>query len=302
MGFVKEVFAEFSKDKCTTLAAALAYYTAFALPPLLYLLLALLTFGLSVMYDSEQAEQTAKSALKSQVSQMIGNPQASDQIEQILESTQQEAGKWWKTLLSVAGIVIGATGVVAALQTSLNQVWGVKVDPERSGLLDMVRKRLLSFTMILGLGFLLVVSLVATAVLNGFSEWIGASGALGEVINFTVQAVVVFVMFAAIFKYMPDAEVKWKDVMRGTAITTVLFLTGRFALQVYFSYSQPAAHLGAAAASFAVLLVWVYYTAIIVLLGAEATQVYAVQFGSGIQPEPHAVRVVEKIDRSDATS
>lgn len=299
MGFVREIFAEFSKDKCTTLAAALAYYTAFALPPLLYLLLALLTFGLSVAYDSDQAEQQAKSALKSQVSQMMGNPQASDQISKILENSEREPGRWWKTLLSVAGIIVGATGVVAALQTSLNQVWGVKPDPERSSILEMARKRLLSFGMILGLGFLLVVSLIASAVLNGLSEMIGASGTLGEAINFAVQAIVVFVMFAAIFKYMPDAKVQWSDVMRGTAITTVLFLIGRFALQLYFSHSQPAAHLGAAAASFAVLLVWVYYIAIIVLLGAEATQVHAVRYGSGIQPEPHAVKVVEKIDRTD---
>lgn len=297
MEFVKQVFAEFSKDKCTTLAAALAYYTAFALPPLLYLLLALLTFGLSVAYDSEQAEEKAEKALQSQVSQMMGNPQASDQIAKILENNERAPGKWWKTLLSIAGIIIGATGVVAALQTSLNQVWGVKPDPERSGILDMLRKRLLSFGMILGLGFLLVVSLIASAVLNGFSEMIGASGMLGEAINFAVQAIVVFVMFAAIFKYMPDAQVQWSDVIRGTTITTILFLVGRVALQLYFSYNQPAAHLGAAAASFAVLLVWVYYIAIIVLLGAEATQVYAVRYGGGLQPEPHAVRVVEKIER-----
>ena len=302
MGFVKEIFAEFSRDKCTTLAAALAYYTAFALPPLLYLLLGILTLGMSVAYDSDHAEEQAKTALKSQVSQMIGNPQASDQIEKILESSEREPGKWWKTLLSVAGIIVGATGVVAALQTSLNQVWGVKPDPERSGIMDMLRKRVLSFGMILGLGFLLVVSLIASAVLNGVSDMVGASGMLGEVINFTVQAIVVFVMFAAIFKYMPDAQVQWNDVLHGTAITTVLFLIGRFALQLYFSHSQPAAHLGAAAASFAVLLVWVYYIAIIVLLGAEATQVYAVRYGSGIRPEPHAVRVIEKIDRSNEAS
>lgn len=297
MGFIKQVFAEFSNDKCTTLAAALAYYTAFALPPLLYLLLALLTFGLSVAYDSEQAGQQAKAALQGQLSQMMGNPQASEQIAKILENNEHEPGKWWKTLLSIVGIVIGATGVVAALQTSLNQVWGVKPDPDRSGVVELLRKRLLSFGMILGLGFLLVVSLVTTAVLKGFSEFIGGSGTVGEVINFAVQAIVLFVMFAAIFRYMPDAKVQWSDVIRGTAITTVLFLIGRFALQLYFSNSQPAAHLGAAAASFAVLLVWVYYNAIIILLGAEAIQVYVVRYGNGIQPEPHAVKVVEKIER-----
>ena len=120
-------------------------------------------------------------------------------------------------------------------------------------------------------------SLVVSSVLQGASEIIGVSGLLGGVINFAVQAVVVMVMFSAIFKYMPDAIVRWKDVFVGAAITTVLFLLGRAALQLYFSYSEPGAQLGAAAASFArVVLVWVYYTAIIVLLGAEATQTYAV--------------------------
>ncbi len=303
MNFIKQTFADFSNDRCTTLAAALAYYTAFALPPLLYLLLTILTFGLSVMYDSEDAEQRAQGMLESQASQMIGNDAATEEISTILENNQNASGKWWKTLLSFGGIIVGATGVVAALQAALNQVWEVKPDPEEAGWLDMAGKRLLSFGMILGLGFLLLVSLVVSSILQGFSEMVGVSGTLGGIINFSVQAFVVLVMFAAIFKYMPDAIVQWKDVFVGALITTVLFLIGRFAMQVYFSYSEPGAQLGAAAASFAVLLVWVYYTAIIVLLGAEATQTYAKQYGSGIQPEGNAVRVVEQIKRpGDATT
>ncbi|MCM2373664.1 YihY/virulence factor BrkB family protein [Aporhodopirellula aestuarii] len=303
MDFIKQTFADFSKDRCTTLAAALAYYTAFALPPLLYLLLSILTFGLSVVYEGDQAQAKAQSLLQSQASQMIGNEAASEEIATILENNKNAEGKWWKTLLSFVGIVIGATGVVAALQAALNQVWEVKPDPEETGWLDMVGKRLVSFGMILGLGFLLLVSLVVSSVLQGFSEMIGVSGGIGELINFAVQAIVVWVMFAAIFKYMPDAIVRWKDVFVGAALTTVLFLIGRYVLQIYFSYSEPGAQLGAAAASFAVLLVWVYYTAVIVLLGAEATQTYAVRYGSGIRPEANAVRVVEKIKRPmDATT
>ncbi len=298
MNFIKQTFAEFSKDRCTTLAAALAYYTAFALPPMLYLLLTILTFGLSVMYDSEDAETKAEGILHSQASQMIGNQAASEEIATILENNKNTEGKWWKTLLSFAGIIVGATGVVAALQAALNQVWEVKPDPEETGWTDMIGKRLLSFGMILGLGFLLLVSLVVSSVLQGFSEWIGVSGLLGGVVNFSVQAVVVLIVFAAIFKYMPDAIVEWKDVLVGAALTTSLFLVGRFLLQVYFMYSEPGAQLGAAAASLAVLLVWVYYTAVIVLLGAEATQTYAVRYGSGIRPERDAVRVVEKIKRN----
>ena len=303
MDFLKKTFADFSKDRCTTLAAALAYYTAFALPPLLYLLLTILTFGLSVMYDSEAAEQKAQAILQSQASEMIGNPAATEEIGTILENNENASGKWWKTLLSFAGIIVGATGVVAALQASLNQVWEVKPDPQQAGWKDMISKRVLSLGMIIGLGFLLLVSLVISSVLQGFSEMIGVSGTMGEVVNFVVQALVVFVMFAAIFKYMPDAIVRWKDVFVGAAITTALFLVGRFAMQIYFNYSEPGAQLGSAAASIAVLLVWVYYTAIIVLLGAEATQVYAVTYGSGIRPEADAVRVVEKLQRpSEASS
>lgn len=298
MNFIKQTFAEFSKDRCTTLAAALAYYTAFALPPMLYLLLSILTFGLSVMYDSEDAEAKAEGILHSQASQMIGNQAASEEIATILENNKNAEGKWWKTLLSFAGIIVGATGVVAALQSALNQVWEVKPDPEETGWTDMLGKRLLSFGMILGLGFLLLVSLVVSSVLQGFSEWIGVSGLLGGVVNFSVQAVVVLIVFAGIFKYMPDAIVEWKDVLVGAALTTALFLAGRFLLQIYFMYSEPGAQLGAAAASLAVLLVWVYYTAVIVLLGAEATQTYAVRYGSGIRPERDAVRVVEKIKRN----
>jgi len=301
MEFLKQTFSEFSRNRCTTLAAALAYYTAFALPPLLYLLLTILTFGFSIAYDNEEAHGKAESVLKSQTSQMIGNSTASDEIANILENNQQASGKWWKSLLSFAGILVGATGVVAALQASLNQVWEVKPDPEYSGLKTILKKRTLSLGMILGLGFLLLVSLVVSSILAALGERvgevIGMSATAANIINFLVQAVVIFVVFASIFKFMPDAEIRWKDVMVGAAITTILFLVGRYAMQLYFSYSSPGAQLGSAAASFAVLLVWVYYTAMIVLLGAEATQVYAVRYGDGVRPEKHAVKVEETLKR-----
>jgi len=306
MNFLKRTFGEFSSDNCTTLAAALAYYTAFALPPLLYLLLTVLTFGLSTYYEGPQAESKARTMLESQAAQMIGNQNATEEISTILKNNQQSSGKWWKTLISFAGIVVGATGVVAALQAALNQVWEVKPDPETSGIKQIVLKRLLSLGMILGLAFLLLVSLVVSSVLSALGDQIGSTLGMSEtiarVINFAVQALVVYAIFAAIFRFMPDAEVRWRDVLVGSAITTVLFLVGRAAMQVYFSYSEPGAQLGAAAASLAVLLVWVYYTSTIVLLGAEATQVYAVMYGPGIRPESHAVKVEEKLHRPGRTA
>ncbi|WP_455429550.1 YihY/virulence factor BrkB family protein [Neorhodopirellula lusitana] len=301
--FFKQTFAEFSKNKCSTLAAALAYYTAFALPPLLYLLLTILTFAMSLMYESEEAEQKAQTLLTSQTAQMMGNQAISDQVSTIIDNHEESTGKWWKTMLSFLGIIVGATGVVAALQAALNQVWEVQPDPEQSGFKNLIGKRLLSFTMILGLGFLLLVSLVVSSVLAGLGDrvgtFIGAPSVIAEIVNFSVQAIVVLVIFSAIFMYMPDAKVKWRDVLVGASITTALFLLGRFGMQVYFSYSDPGAQLGSAAASLAVLLVWVYYTAMIVLLGAEVTQVYAMRYGDGIQPEDHAVRVVEQVKRSN---
>jgi membrane protein len=303
MDFLKQTFSEFSKDKCSTLAAALAYYTAFALPPLVYLLLTILTFGMSAIYDSEQAAERAQSLLTSQTAQMMGNPAVSKQIETIIETNEKSDGKWWKAIVSFVGILVGATGVVGALQAALNQVWQVKPDPNQTGFVDIIGKRLMSFGMILGLGFLLLVSLIASSVLSGLGSQIGGliglSGLTATIINFAVQAIVVLVMFAAIFKFMPDAKVDWKDVIVGATLTTILFLAGRAGMQVYFSYSEPGAQLGAAAASLAVLLVWVYYTAMIVLLGAEATQVYAVRYGEGIRPESKAVRVVETVERTE---
>ncbi len=299
MNLLKQTFREFSDDNCTTLAAALAYYTVFALPPLLFLLLTVLTLSMSTLYADEQAEAKARSTINEQAAAMIGNQQISAEIATILEKNQQASGKWWKTLISFAGILIAATGVVAALQAAMNQVWDVKPDPEKSGLMDVVWKRVFSLGMILGLAFLLLISLAVSTVLTGIGDQIGAmigmSGIAARLINFIVQAAVLIVVFAAIFKFMPDAEVRWQDVGVGAALTTVLFLVGRYAMQLYFQFAEPGAQFGSAAASLAVLLVWVYYTSIIVLLGAEATQVYATSYGHGIKPEKHAVRVEEKL-------
>jgi len=265
MDFLKQTIAQFSKDRCTTLAAALAFYTAFALPPLLYLLLMVLTFGFSLAYESENTKERATAVLEKQAAEMLGNESAAKGISTILENNAESGGQWWKTLVSLAGIIVGATGVVGALQGFLNEVWHVRPDPETTGIVMILWKRVMSFAMILGLGFLMLVSLVVSSVLSGagerVSEVIGISGGAADLINYLVQALVVFVVFAAIFKFMPDAEVQWNEVAVGAAITTVLFLLGRVALQLYFSFSAPGAQLGAAAASLQVILIaWVEWS------------------------------------------
>ncbi|TVP93932.1 MAG: YihY/virulence factor BrkB family protein [Planctomycetaceae bacterium] len=303
MDFLKQTFSDFSRNRCTTLAAALAFYTVFALPPMLYLLLTVLTFGMTVAYDGDDARQRAQAVLEEQAAELLGNEAAAEGIITILENNRKGGGVWWKSLLSFAGIVIAATGVVAALQDSLNRVWQVMPDPEKSSVRVFLRKRVLSFAMIIGLGFLLLISLVVSSVLSSagqqLSGFIGMSGAIANTIDFATQVGIVFVVFAAIFKFMPDANVQWRDVFVGAAITTVLFAVGRYAMQIYFSFSSPGAQLGAAAVSMAVILMWVYYTSIVVLVGAEATHVYATRYGAGIHPQSNAVLVVEDIRRSE---
>ncbi len=306
MSFLKQVMSDFSADRCPTLAAALAYYTAFALPPLLYLLWLLLTLLMTVIYPGEEARVRAEKVLLSNAAQLIGNPAASDELQTMLENSQQQEGTWWRAIVSLAGVILGATGVMAALQDALNQVWEVQVDPRKSGFKQVVLKRILSFAMILGLGFLLVVSLAVSSVLSAIGDWMlhwaQISGGTAEAINWGVQTVVLFTVFSALFRFMPDAVVQWRDVLAGATITTILFVIGRYAMQIYFGLSSPGAQLGAAAASLVVLLVWVYYSAVIVLIGAEATQVWATRFGNGIQPEANAVRVVPTIQRGDTSS
>ncbi|MEZ6089138.1 MAG: YihY/virulence factor BrkB family protein [Pirellulaceae bacterium] len=303
MHFIKQVLWQFSTDRCPSLAAALSYYTLFALPPLLYLLLMTLTFGMSFRYDGSQAEAKAEAMLQQQTAQVFGNQAVSDEVASILMNDRRSGGVWWKTLLGFAAIVVGATGVVASLQDALNLVWGVKPDPERSSLRQFVGKRILSLLMILGLGFLLLISLVVSSVVsvlgNRLSQGLGIDVSIAGIANNAVQAVVVMVIFSFIFKFMPDAIVRWSDVLVGAALTTMLFLIGRWGMHLYLAYASPGAGLSAAATSIAVLLVWVYYSAMIVLLGAEATQVLAVRFGAGIEPEKYAVRVIETIQRTD---
>ena len=296
---LKQVFSEFSKDRCTTLAAALAYYTIFALPPLLFLLVMVLSLSMTAVAEGDQAQQRAESIVQQQMAQLLGNESAADEIGKILENQQESGGKWWKALIGLVGIIAGATGVVAALQDSLNRVWNVQVDPEHSGILNTIKKRVLSFGMILGLGFLLLVSFMVSTVLNAagqmVGETLGISDLAAQITNYAVQSLVTFVIFSAIFKFMPDAVIRWRDCFVGAAATTVLFLLGRLGLQYYLSMSDPGAQLGSAAASLAALLVWVYYSGVIFLLGAEIAQVYAARCGEGIQPEAHAVRVTQQL-------
>ena len=302
LGLIKSIFTQFSEDRCTVSAAALAYYTVFALPPLLYLVILVVAAGMTVAYESEEAENRAEALVQTQVAQMLGNRAASDEIGKILDENQRQGGRWWKSLLSLAGILFGATGVLAALQGSLNTVWRVQPDPGLGGLWNFISKRLLSFAMILGLGFLMLASLVVstllTALADRMTELLQVDRSVAFLVDYAVQFLVTLLIFAAIFKFLPDAITAWRDVLLGAAVTTALFLLGRWGLQWYFSSFSPGAQLGSAAASLAVVMVWIYYSSIILLIGAEFTQCYAERIGGGVRPQAKAVRVIRQTQPS----
>ena len=287
IGLLKETFSEFSDDNCTSMAAALAYYTIFSLPPLLVIIITLAGFFLS----PQQVEQ----AIQQQASGLIGQ-QAAAQIQTMVQNASNLGSSGTIGLvLGIAGLLFGATGAFAQLQQALNRAWEVEPDPEQGGLTSFLSKRLLSLSMILGIAFLLLVSLALSAAISALSSYMAGFLPFGQaflwVVNVAVSLLVITLLFAAIFKVMPDARIAWGDVWVGAFVTALLFEIGKFLIGFYLGRSNPGEAFGAAG-SLALILVWVYYSALIVFLGAEFTQAWASRRGSGITPDSDAVRVV----------
>ena len=289
-GILRESAKDFIDDDCPTMAAALSYYTIFSLPPLLVLILTIA----GALLEPAEVER----ALQGQLGSLMG-PEGAEGIRTILQSAEEPGGK--RGVAAVIGVVtllIGATGAFAQLQTALNRAWEVKPDPDKGGIKNFVTKRLLSFGMVLGIAFLLLVSLALTAMLTAFGDslarmipFIGSEAVL-HVLNLVVTVAVVGLLFAAMFKYLPDAEAAWKDVWVGGLVTAVLFVIGKTLIGLYLGQSDPGKAFGAAG-SLAVILVWIYYTSMILFFGAEFTQTWAERRGQGIRPEPGAVPLRE---------
>lgn len=285
----RQTFREFGQDEGTRLAAALSYYTVFSLPPLLILLVMLL--GAVIGADDVERLVTG------QVGAALGP--GADQLREILANAQRP-GRGAAGVLSVLGLLFGATGAFGQLQAALNRIWEVSPDPERGGLRILLMKRLLSFGMLLTIGFLLLVSLVLSTVLEAFGDVISGllpgalTGVVLRVLTDGISLLVIAALFTLLFKYVPDARVSWADVRVGGLATALLFTIGKLALSLYLGRSDPGSAFGAAGA-LALLLVWIYYSAIILFLGAEFTQVWAKANQRTIQPEPGAVRVVREL-------
>jgi membrane protein len=288
IAFLKDTYQEFLEDDCTTQAAALSYYTVFSLPPLLVLLLTILGAVLD--------PQDVRGQLQHQISALMG-PSAAEQIRTILQQARRPgSGDLLPTVLSIGALLLGATGAFGQLQAALDRAWGVRPDPRQGGIKAFLLKRVFSFGMILSMAFLLLVSLVVSAALTAFGDVLGAwlpdgiSVTLLQVLNQVISLVVVTVVFAVIFKVLPDARVAWRDVWVGATFTAVLFVAGKFLIGLYLGRTNPGEAFGAAG-SLAVLFIWIYYSSVILLLGAEFTQTWAERRGSGIAPQRGAVRV-----------
>lgn len=287
----KQTFNEWLEDKAPQLGAAIAYYTVFSLAPLILVLLAII----GVLFRSDPSGTWTR--LTQQMSYFLDRS-ALDVVQQIAQKAAQPGRSFWATVIGLALALFGASGVFAQLQDALNTVWGVKAKPGL-GLKGFLRTRILSFTMVGGICFLLLVSLVVEGLLKGFSGYVQAHLPGGIHLAVTIYLVfdiaIIIVLFATIFKYLPDIQVDWRDVWIGAGLTALLFLLGKWALGLYLGSGAAGSAYGAAS-SLITLLLWIYYSSQIMLFGAEFTQVYARRFGGPVRPDSYAVCVERKVE------
>jgi len=284
--FFNQTFNEWLEDKAPQLGAALAYYTVFSLAPLILLLLAIV----GVLFRNDP------SGAWTRITEQMGyflDQRALDVVQQIAQKAAQPNRSAVATIIGIALALFGASGVFGQLQDALNTVWGVKAKPGL-GLRGFLRARFLSFAMVGGICFLLLVSLVIEGLLKGFSHYMqthlpgGISLAISIYLIF--DAFIVVLVFAMIFKFLPDVKLRWSNVWVGSVLTAILFAIGKWALGLYLGSGAAGSAYGAAS-SLITLLLWIYYSSQILLFGAEFTQVYTRKFGGPVEPDDYAVCV-----------
>lgn len=275
---VKQVVSEWIAQDVPRMGAALAFYTFFAISPLFVIVLAIAGFWFG--------EQAARRELFSQFSGLVGS-EGAEAIQALVSAAQKPKAGAWATVIAGVTLFVGATGVFVQLQDALNSVWGVRREPGR-GLRNFIKDRLLSFALIVGIGFLLLVSLVLSAGLSALDKFmivlVPAQETIWQGINFVVSFGVITLLFALIFKVLPDVKIAWRDVWIGAIITALLFNVGKHLFGLYLGRSSVSSVFGAAG-SLVIVLLWVYYSAQILFLGAKFTQIYSNKYGSRFKPK-----------------
>ncbi|HEX6691049.1 MAG TPA: YihY/virulence factor BrkB family protein [Burkholderiales bacterium] len=277
-GLVKEAVSAWINDSAPSKGAALAYYATFSIAPLLFIAISVagLIFG----------TEPVQGAVFAQLTDLMGENGAKA-VEEMLARLEQPERGLWGTAVGVALLLVGASTVFGQLQAALDSIWQVPYGPKSSGVWNFVRARLLSFGMVLGLAFLIIVSLLFSAVLASMSKWWGPffGERIDQMLDLAVSFGLLVAAFAAIYKFVPRARIQWRDVWVGAAVTAALFVVGKWAIGLYLGKSSIASSFGAFA-SLVIVMVWVYYSAQIFLLGAEFTWVYAQHFGSRKDASP----------------
>lgn len=284
---LKRSFSGFSDHKLTKLGGSLAYYTVFSMGPLLILIISLC--GVFLGQEAVQGE------IYAQLEGFMGK----DTAAQLQEIIQKAALSGKDTMAAVIGgvtLVIGATSVFAEIQDSINTIWGLKAKPKK-GWLKMLQNRFLSFSVIISLGFILLVSLAVTSVVDALSTRLQAAFpdiavVIFYIVNQLLTLAIVTLIFGVIFKVLPDAKIKWKDIFWGAVVTALLFMIGKLGISFYISKSDVGSTYGAAG-SLVIVLLWAYYSSLILYFGAVFTKEYAVMYGSEIHPNDYAVTTKE---------
>ncbi|SEL28269.1 YihY/virulence factor BrkB family protein [Parapedobacter koreensis] len=285
---LKNTFNIFMDVKGLKFSASLAYYTIFSLAPLL-----VLTISLAALFFGQEA---AEGKVFEEINGLVGNSTAA-QIQEILKNVQLKEDNTLALIIGIGTLLLGATTVFGDMQHSINKIWEIKPKPKR-GWVKLITDRLLSSSLVLSLGFLLIVSLIINGLLVIFMDYVRRLFSdLAVYLSLTIETitnfVVISILFGVIFKFLPDVRIQWKDVKAGAFFTAILFMIGRFIIGFYIQTTGPESTYGAAA-SVIVLLLWVYYTAAILYIGASFTRAYAEYVGSRIAPAEFAVHVEER--------
>ena len=283
----RDTVVEFDRDDCMTMASSLSYYTVFSLPPLLLIVVR----GAGAMFGSDRVERE----VVSQALNLVGVDGATQVQVMLQAAAENEVGHGFALIASIIGLLFAATGAFVQLQNALNKVWGFEPNPNSSIITYFFVKRLLSMGMVITVGFLLLVSLALSALIAAagrvFEDYM--AGAISEEViqamDLAANIVVFWLLFAIILRWLPDGRIAWRDVWVGALSTTILFMAAKYAVAFYLGKSNVAGNFGAAGA-LAILMLWVYFASMVLLLGAEFTQVWARRHGRQIAPEPGAVR------------